>query len=57
MIRHRAGAILMCKQAPISDPEIRELCNTIITGQQAEIDQMKAKLRELENNGRKWLNN
>jgi uncharacterized protein (DUF305 family) len=44
MIPHHASAILMCKQAPIHDPEIASLCRTIISGQQAEIDQMKAKL-------------
>jgi len=48
MIPHHAGAILMCEQASIDDPEIKELCGTIISSQQAEIDQMKAKLSELE---------
>ncbi len=48
MIPHHAGAILMCEQASINDPEIKELCGTIISGQQAEIDQMKAKLSQLE---------
>jgi uncharacterized protein (DUF305 family) len=46
MIPHHAGAILMCEQAPIRDPEIKKLCGDIIKGQQAEIDQMKAKLRQ-----------
>jgi len=46
MIPHHAGAILMCEQAPIRDAEIRKLCETIISGQQAEIDQMKRKLAE-----------
>jgi uncharacterized protein (DUF305 family) len=41
MIPHHAGAILMCQQASIQDQEIRTLCNNIISGQQAEIDQMK----------------
>ncbi len=49
MIPHHAGAILMCGEAPIQDPDIQRLCKTIISGQQAEIDQMKAKLRDLEN--------
>jgi uncharacterized protein (DUF305 family) len=48
MIPHHAGAILMCEQAAISDPEIEALCREIIAGQQAEIDLMKAKLRALE---------
>jgi uncharacterized protein (DUF305 family) len=47
MIPHHAGAILMCEQAPISDPEIHELCGQIVSSQQAEIDLMKAKLAEL----------
>ena len=32
----------MCEKAPIEDVEIRQLCNTIVSGQQSEIDQMKA---------------
>lgn len=48
MIPHHAGAILMCEQAPIQDTEIKELCGTIISSQQAEIDQMRAKLDKLE---------
>jgi hypothetical protein len=47
MIPHHAGAILMCGKAPLQDPEIKELCRTIISGQQAEIDQMTAKLNQL----------
>ena len=47
MIPHHAGAILMCERAPIDDPEINELCGTIISSQQAEIDQMKAILQRL----------
>lgn len=48
MIPHHGGAILMCEKAPITDPEIRTLCLSIISGQQAEIDLMRAKLRALE---------
>jgi uncharacterized protein (DUF305 family) len=48
MIPHHAGAILMCEHASIQDAEIKELCQNIISSQQAEIDQMKAKLQELE---------
>jgi len=48
MIPHHAGAILMCEQAAIQDSEIKELCRSIISGQQQEIDQMKAKLLELD---------
>lgn len=48
MIPHHSGAILMCNEAPISDPEIRELCfgpNGIIVSQEREIEQMKAILK------------
>jgi uncharacterized protein (DUF305 family) len=48
MIPHHASAILMCEKANLQDPEIKELCDSIISGQQEEIDQMKAKLKELE---------
>lgn len=47
MIPHHAGAILMCKEAAIQDAEIERLCQSIITSQQAEIDQMKAILARL----------
>jgi dipeptide/tripeptide permease len=48
MIPHHASAILMCEKATIQDPEIKELCKSIIASQQAEIDQMKAKLSQLD---------
>lgn len=48
MIPHHASAILMCREAAIEDPDIRDLCGRIVSGQQAEIDEMKAKLAELE---------
>ncbi|WP_255512769.1 DUF305 domain-containing protein [Flavobacterium sp. GT3R68] len=48
MIPHHAAAILMGKEASVTDPEIKELIKNIITSQQAEIDQMKAKLKELD---------
>ena len=44
MIPHHASAILMCEKTNLQDPELQELCTSIISGQQAEIDQMKAKL-------------
>ena len=47
MIPHHAGAILMCEEASIEDREIQDLCRNILAGQQAEIDQMKAKLEQL----------
>lgn len=46
MIPHHAGAILMCNEAKISDSEIKKLCDNIISGQQKEIDFMKAKLKQ-----------
>lgn len=45
MIPHHSGAILMCGQASISDPEIIKLCEGIKRSQQSEIDQMKEMLR------------
>ena len=48
MIPHHAGAILMCENADIHDPEIKKLCEEIIAGQQKEIEKMKSKLKELE---------
>jgi uncharacterized protein (DUF305 family) len=47
MIPHHGGAILMCEQASITDPEIVSLCESIISGQQGEIEQMKAILARL----------
>lgn len=47
MIPHHAGAILMCKEANITDEEIKSLCSTIMQGQQKEVDQMKAILNRL----------
>ncbi|MDX2001835.1 MAG: DUF305 domain-containing protein [Chitinophagales bacterium] len=46
MIPHHSAAILMCKSADLTDPEIKQLCDDIIAGQQAEIDQMKEKLKD-----------
>jgi uncharacterized protein (DUF305 family) len=41
MIPHHSGAILMCEQASLSDPDVQTLCRGIIAGQRQEIDQMK----------------
>lgn len=41
MIPHHSGAILMCQEANLSDPEIVKLCGDIIKSQREEIDQMK----------------
>ena len=48
MIPHHAGAVLMCGKASIEDPEIQQLCTTIIAGQQQEIDWMRQKLHSFE---------
>jgi uncharacterized protein (DUF305 family) len=37
----------MCNQADLQEPQIQELCQGIVSGQQAEIDLMKAALAEL----------
>lgn len=42
MIPHHSGAILMCQQSKITDPEISALCDQIIGSQKKEIAQMKA---------------
>lgn len=46
MIPHHSAAILMCRQADLTDPELKQLCDDIISGQQAEIDQMNTKLKQ-----------
>jgi uncharacterized protein (DUF305 family) len=47
MIPHHSGAILMCREASIRDPEIKALCGQIIRSQAQEIDQMKAILARM----------
>jgi hypothetical protein len=44
MIPHHSGAILMCEQANLTDPELKTLCRQIIRSQREEITQMKAML-------------
>lgn len=48
MIPHHAGAILMCEEAAINDPEIKQLCSEIVKSQEEEIQKMKEKLSHLE---------
>jgi uncharacterized protein (DUF305 family) len=48
MIPHHAGAILMCQQADLRDTAVKQLCKNIISSQEAEIAQMKAKLEEID---------
>jgi hypothetical protein len=47
MIPHHSGAILMCREAAITDPEIVALCKQIVEAQQREIAQMTAILERL----------
>jgi len=42
MIPHHSRAILMCQEADITDAEIKDLCQQIVSSQQEEIAQMKA---------------
>ena len=42
MIPHHSGAILMCQEASITDPDIQSLCREIIDSQRREIAQMEA---------------
>lgn len=42
MIPHHSGAILMCEQASITDPEIVALCGQIVRSQKEEIARMQA---------------
>jgi uncharacterized protein (DUF305 family) len=48
MIPHHSGAILMCNESQLQDPESKALCGEIVAAQQREIDQMKAILRRVE---------
>ncbi len=41
MIPHHSGAILMCREASLSDPELVTLCGEITQAQREEIDQME----------------
>jgi hypothetical protein len=41
MIPHHSGAILMCQQAKLTQPEIVDLCKGIVKSQSDEIAQMK----------------
>jgi uncharacterized protein (DUF305 family) len=40
MIPHHSGAILMCREAKLQDPEILRLCGEIIESQRREIAEM-----------------
>ncbi|WP_375398920.1 DUF305 domain-containing protein [uncultured Sphingomonas sp.] len=47
MIPHHSGAILMCREAKLRDPEVKRLCGEIIKSQRQEIDEMKGILQRL----------
>ena len=42
MIPHHSGAILMCREADLADPELVALCEDIKAAQRQEIEQMRA---------------
>lgn len=46
MIPHHAAAILVCQEAALTDPRIKELCTEIIESQEREIREMKALIQE-----------
>lgn len=48
MIPHHSGAILMCREAELSDPELVKLCDDIARAQRDEIRQMDAILARLD---------
>ena len=42
MVPHHSGAILMCREAELKDPELVKLCGQISNSQRSEIEQMNA---------------
>lgn len=42
MIPHHSGAILMCREARLADPELVKLCGEIVKAQREEISQMES---------------
>lgn len=48
MIPHHSGAVLMCRQAALSDAEVTRLCSEIVRSQLQEIEEMKGILQRLE---------
>jgi len=42
MVPHHSGAILMCREASLKDPELVKLCERISSSQRSEIEQMNA---------------
>ena len=50
MIPHHSSAILTSERAQITDPRVKELANRIIEAQHKEIEEMKALIKDLQNN-------
>jgi uncharacterized protein (DUF305 family) len=46
MIPHHAGAILMCEKSRLQSDDVKSLCASIISGQNAEIGRMRALLEK-----------
>lgn len=44
MIPHHSAAVLMCRQAAVTDAEVRDLCAAIVANHQRDIERMKALL-------------
>ena len=42
MIPHHSGAILMCREAKLANPDLKRLCEAITKAQREEIQQMEA---------------
>lgn len=47
MIPHHGRAILMCQEASLSDPGVKDLCRRIIASQESQIAEMKEGLGKL----------
>ena len=45
MIPHHAGAVLMCEENKLKDPDLVKLCQDVISSQKAEIALMTSKLK------------
>ena len=45
IIPHHAGAVLMCEENQLKDPDLVQLCQEIISSQKAEITLMTSKLK------------
>jgi uncharacterized protein (DUF305 family) len=54
MVPHHSGAILMCREASLEDPELVELCDQISSSQRREIEQMNAIQARLKAAGKTW---